>query len=205
MELNEIKSFIGNIKNNGEFGSKILTATTPSWRATTNNPYVIIRKDGRKVIERIERVVKYTYYNGGAMIGGNYTNQVKTQIVKVDGDVKAWETESMRGTEWIQYPYIMQNIKNNEQKYLRITLRHNAPTPKVVYFLDGRMVTDKAIIEDIKSWLKPHYESTKQAEFGIADENQVRPLNPKIENILYLYHDGQEIGKKEYLKVLNFC
>lgn len=199
MELSIIKDFVNNIKNNGEFSTKVVTATTPNW-TTVNNPYVVTIKDGRKIISRTERVVKVTYYNNGAMIGGNYVAQIGTQIEKVVGvGKKEWNAEPMKGTEWEMFPYLMKGIKNNEQKYIRITLRHNAPLPKVVFILDGELVTDQKIIADIQSYIKPHSSSVKQDEFGIEEENKVKPLNIKIENVLYISQSGKEIGNKEYI------
>ena len=196
MTYNEIENFVNGIKNNGEFSTKCITRTNPTWRATTNNPYVIIRKEGRKVVERIERVVKMTYYNNDAMIGGNYTNQVTNQIAKVGNDPKEWATEAMRGTTWVKFPYLMVSDKNPNQFYMRLTMRLNCKAPKVLYFLDGKLVTDPKVIEDIKSWQKPHTMSVKQNEHGIESENEIKPLNIKVENVVYLAQSGKELNKE---------
>lgn len=131
-------------------------------------------------------VVRYTRTQ--MQIGNIYENSVNNRSEK-ESDVRTFETEGMKGMEWVKFPYILTNT-NRTQLYVRFYKMRNAFKESYVV-VDGHIATDEelAIIKEYE--VKNNYVSVKQAENGLT-ENQVKPINLKIENILKLSVNGAE-------------
>ena len=85
---------------------------------------------------------------------------------------------------------------NPNQLYLNLVYRGNE-TKKIYYTLDGVEVVDDAIVNDIKSHIRPPYKSKKQLEFGVADEDLIIVNRPKFENIVSISQGESRVYQRE--------
>ena len=188
MDLVKITNLVKNIANNGMFGDTIVVMTTPTWCGKTlENPYVIAHKDGKKIVIDRERVTKVTTYKN-ILLGGNYTNIVKHHLEKSGADATEWSTQKSYLNPYL-YPYLFTSKNDDKQYYLRATIRNKTTKIESIFFLDGKLAT-KEEVEDIKQYLKPTYQKQKQLECGMAEEEQVFPLNIKLQSIMSITHNG---------------
>ena len=153
----------------GTFGISMIAVTEPKMNKK-NNPY-------------FGRVHKATYMSNVAL-GYDYENVVNARLKK-NGLESDFVAEKPKGMNWDKYPFILQSDKDSEIKYLRCTMRPNT-TSKVKYILDGKVVKDANVLEDIISWVNKNNYSPKQTECGLDEEQQVVVRNFKLEGIIAL-------------------
>ena len=135
-----------------------------------------------------------TQFNFGIV----YENAVATRASKEQGEKVEFVAEKAKGYEWECYPYLLRAVKTNELQ-VRFYCKDGAKT-EVVYFVDGHLATDSeiAIIKEFtpnSSW------SAKQAEAGCT-ENQVKPRNIRLKNIIKLSMDGEVYVNNELISIV---
>lgn len=155
---------------------------------------VRMKKTGNPLIGH--DVTKIT--NANYAFGNSYANSVGNRATKEQGEKVKYESEGLKGFEWIDYPYTMRNLKSGET-YVRFYLKDGA-TPNTAYFVDGKPATKEQI--DIINMFKEKSGGFcyKQAEAGCT-ENQVKPLNIKLANIVRLTMDGETYVNSELVAV----
>lgn len=126
--------------------------------------------------------------NANYAFGNSYANSVSNRASKEQGEKVKYESDGLRGFEWVNYPYILKSI-NSGELYVRFYMKAGA-TPTTAYFVDGEPATKEQI--DIINIFKEKSGGFchKQAEAGCI-ENQVKPLNIKLANIVCLTMDGE--------------
>jgi hypothetical protein len=163
-----VDEFIQGIKK-GTFGITMIAVTEPKMNKR-GNPYY-------------GRVVKATYMSNVAL-GYDYQNVVNNRLERVglDGNFQA---EKPKGKSWFNYPYILVSDSDSDIKYLRCTMRNNTIS-KSVYILDGKIVTDNILVEEIKSFIPKSSSSSKQLSSGLKDVEQVVVRDFKLDGIVCL-------------------
>lgn len=135
-----------------------------------------------------------TQFNFGIV----YENAVANRASKEQGGGKVeFVAEKAKGYEWECYPYLLRAVKTNELQ-VRFYCKDGAKT-EVVYFVDGHFATDSEIAI-IKEFAQTSSWSVKQAEAGCT-ENQVRPRNIRLKNIIKLAMDGEVYVNTELISV----
>ena len=102
-----------------------------------------------------------------------------------------------QGYEWECYPYLLRAVKTNELQ-VRFYCKDGAKT-EVVYFVDGHLATDSEIAI-IKEFSQTSSWSAKQADAGCT-ENQVKPRNIRLKNIIKLAMDNEVYVNSELISV----
>lgn len=178
-KFNTISDFANKISK-GTFGIVLFTSTIPTMRKT-NNPY-------------FGRVIKLSYRTNVAL-GWGYEQTINGRLENngLEGDFIA---EKPKGKTWVEYPFILASDKDSNINYLRTYTRRNTTT-KSVYVLDGNIVTDTAVIDDIKSFIPSKSTSKKQADFGLAEEDKVNLCDYTTDNILYIAQGTDYYAKSE--------
>ena len=130
--------------------------------------------------------------------GNSYANSVGNRASKGQGEKVSYESEGLRGFEWVNYPYTMRNL-NSGEIYIRFYMKAGA-VPKTMYFVDGEPASKEQIkiIEEFK--VKSSGFCYKQAEAGCI-ENQVKPLNIKLANIIRLTMGGETYINTELVSI----
>lgn len=173
--IQSVNEFCKNI-NKGTFGISLVAVTTPKMNKK-NNPF-------------FGRVKKATYITNVAL-GYTYENCVNNRLDRKGLDSN-FESEKPKGKTWLEFPYLLVSDKDNTQQYLRTTMRQNSKIENI-YLLDGEIVNDLDIINQIKNWLPKPSTSAKQESFGLSEEEQVIVRDFKIESIVSLMQ-----GEKNY-------
>lgn len=162
--------------NKGTFGISLVAVTEPKMNKK-GNPF-------------FGRVKKATYITNVAL-GYTYENVVNNRLDR-KGLESNFESEKPKGKSWLEFPYLLVSDKDNTQQYLRTTMRKNSKIDNI-YLLDGKIVNDLDIINQIKQWLPKPSTSAKQETFGLTEEEQVIVRDFKVENIVSLMQ-----GEKNY-------
>ena len=174
-KFSSITQFIENT-NTGTFGVSIISVTEPQMNKK-NNPY-------------FGRLKKATYMTNVAL-GYNYENVINARLERKGID-SYFKSEAPKGRVWEKENLILKSIKDENQKYLRTTMRNNT-IAKVIYVLDGNAVNDNVVLEDIKNYIKSAPISLKQKESGLEENEQVIIRDFKFESIISIKQ-----GDKEY-------
>lgn len=132
---------------------------------------------------------KNPYYNrvvtiteiASAQIGKNYENAVNNRTAERD-----FEAEALPWGEWIRPNYL---IGHKGATYLRAYKCKTTKTSKKFY-LDGKAVTDGKVEKEIQANFREHSESKRQSDAGIAVEDQVKPFNVNVTNIVFATING---------------
>lgn len=164
MATNNLVSFVESLSK-GTL-STIITNTEPRMRKT-NNPL-------------FGRVRKQTTVNH-VVVGVSYENSVNNKSERVGGGEHI-EAEKPNGKTWVIPNLILKADKDENQLYLRVTERKTT-TRESFYLVDGRPATEEEVAI-IKENLQGGAPSKKQAELGIAEEDQVVVKDYKLQNIL---------------------
>ena len=191
--INSILATISVI-NNGTIGTIVEMTTTPNWASVSakKNPY-------------LHRVVKHTRITNVGL-GICYTNVVESHAERngVDTNNEPYIPAEPKGMHYptdnegniITRKYLISN-SNPNQYYLNLVYRGNENTTSTFY-LDGVEVTDSAVLADIKAHIKVSAPSTKQTNYGVADEDIVIVNRPKFENIVCI-KQGNKVYSRGYL------
>ena len=166
--FDSVEMFVENI-NKGTFGITMIAVTEPKMNKK-NNPYY-------------GRVCKATYMSNVAL-GYDYENVVNNRLERIGLD-NTFQAEKPKGKSWLNHPYILVSDSNADTKYLRCTMRPNT-IRKNVFILDGNIVTDENVINDIKSFIPKSSSSNKQISSGLKDFEQVVVRDFKLGGIICL-------------------
>lgn len=134
-----------------------------------------------------------TQFNFGIV----YENAVANRASKEQGEKVGFVAEKAKGYEWECYPYILRAVKTDELQ-VRFYCKDGAKSD-VAYFVDGHIATDSEITI-IKEFAQTSSWSVKQAEAGCT-ENQVKPRNIRLKNIIKLAMDGEVYVNTELISV----
>ena len=126
-----------------------------------------------------------------------YENAVANRASKEQGEKVSFIAEKAKGYEWEIYPYLLRAVKTDELQ-VRFYCKQGAKT-KTAYFVDGHIATAEEIaiikqFEVVSNW------SAKQAEAGCT-ENQVKPRNVRLKNIVRLTMDGETYVNESLVQV----
>lgn len=144
----------------------IVTNTEPRMRKTDNPLFGHVRKQ--------------TTFNH-IVLGVDYGTSVNNKSERV-GNGEHIEVEKPNGKSWVIPQLILKSDKDENQLYLRTTKRKTT-IAESFYLVDGRPATEQEVAI-IKQFLQAPAPSKKQAELGIAEEDQVEVRDFKVENIL---------------------
>lgn len=175
MQKKSLREFVCAEIQNGTFGVVINTETEPRMRKT-NNPY----------FGRVRKITRMT----NVAIGYNYENVVNARLGR-EGKENDFQAEKPNGKHWVCFPNILASDKDESQLYLRTTMRKNTES-KSVYTLDGQVVTDTALLAEIKSFI---YTSSKPTNQGLNEGNEVIVRDFKLENVVSLTQGAKEWHK----------
>lgn len=173
-----INDFCNNVAR-GTFGISVIAVTEPKMNKR-NNPYY-------------GRVHKATYMTNIAL-GYDYQNVVNNRLER-NGFESNFVAEKPKGKSWFNYPFILESDKDSSTKYLRCTMRNNTKS-KVVYILDGKIVENDMILQEIKNFIPTSSSSQKQQEHGLNEEEQVIVRDYKLDSIIAITQ-----GEKVYNKL----
>ena len=161
------------------FGVEIITETIPAMRKT-NNPFV-------------GRVTKVTHYIDG-VLGVDYQNTVNRHLAK-NGLEANYQSEAPKGKKHYN-AFFYQSLNDENVFYLKIGIYPNTITNSM-YFVDGQPATP-AQIEQIKTFLQPKSNNVqKQADAGLATENQYHIVAPKASNVVRIWKGKQTIYQRD--------
>lgn len=182
--MNNIESVYNLIKTiSTKFGSAMVVKSSPKLR-------------GGKKCPLVGRVEKYTLISNCRF--GSYENKVNSSLAKEDKET-SFKSEGRKGMKYVEgmYPYILQSEKDCNVYYITINYKLNDKTTfESVYFVDGHLATEEET-KEVKEWLyiAPSKENSKQAEAGLQEEEQVKVVTYKLDNVLH-------IGKTSDLKTV---
>ena len=125
----------------------------------------------------------------GLQFNANYEKAVNNRLPKGDGEGEKFVAESLPWGTWL---VPNKTITHKGATYLRL-YQTKATNKEVTFILDGAVVTDPAIIKDIKAAFRPAKESNRQAEAGIEAENQVKPFTLNVADIHHIAINGQKL------------
>lgn len=134
-----------------------------------------------------------TQFNFGIV----YENAVANRASKEQGTKVEFVADKANGYEWECYPYLLRVVKTQELQ-VRFYCKQDAKT-EVVYFVDGH-VADDSEIAIIKEFAQTSSWSAKQADAGLTD-NQVKPRNVRLKNIIKLAMDNEVYVNTELISV----
>lgn len=178
--IQSVNEFCKNI-NKGTFGISLVAVTTPKMNKK-NNPF-------------FGRVQKATYITNVAL-GYTYEHCVNNRLFR-NGLNTNFESDKPKGKTWLEFPYLLCSDKDNTQHYLRTTMRKNSKIENI-YLLDGEIVNDLEIINQIKEWLPKPSTSAKQENCGLVDDEQVVIRDFKVENIVSLTQGSKKYSNDIY-------
>ena len=172
---------------NGTMGVVVTMATEPTWKSV-KSPYK-------------GRVIKHTRISNVGL-GVCYKSVVESHAERSGVDDE-YIAEAPKG---MHYPtddsgnittrkYLISN-SNPEQLYLNLVYRGNENVSKV-YYLDGVLVEDIAVIADIESYIRVSSAPKKQLNYGVAFEDRVLVNRPKFENILTITQGGTKVYTRQ--------
>jgi hypothetical protein len=167
--LNSIVNAVNGISK-CTFGVSLIAETEPSMNKT-GNPYL-----GR---------VRKVSYRTNVLIGANYEGVVNSHLRK-EGFAGDYKASAPNGMEWVDGCFL-RGIKNPDKYYLRVMTRNDCEYYDEFFLLDGEEVTDAAQVADIKSYIKGHSPSKKQAEAGLIPEKQVKVCSYGTDGILAIW------------------
>lgn len=182
--MNNIESVYRLIKTiSTKFGAAMVVKSTPKLR-------------GGKKCPLVGRVEKYTLISNCRF--GSYENKVNSSLAKEDKET-SYKAEGRKGMQYVEgmYPYILQSEKDCNVYYITINYKSNDKTRfENVYFIDGHLASEEET-KEVKEWLyiAPSKENSKQAEAGLTEEEQVKVVTYKLDNVLH-------IGKASDLKTV---
>ena len=134
-----------------------------------------------------------TQFNFGII----YENAVANSASKEQGEKVEFVADKAKGYEWECYPYLLRSIKSQELQ-VRFYCKQDAKVDSV-YFVDGHIATDGEIAI-IKEFSQTSSFSVKQAEAGLT-ENQVKPRNIRLKNIIKLSMDNEVYVNTDLISV----
>ena len=134
-----------------------------------------------------------TQFNFGII----YENAVANRASKEQGEKVEFVADKAKGYEWECYPYLLRSIKSQELQ-VRFYCKQDAKVDSV-YFVDGHIATDGEIAI-IKEFSQTSSFSVKQAEAGLT-ENQVKPRNIRLKNIIKLSMDNEVYVNTDLISV----
>lgn len=114
-------------------------------------------------------------------VNHNYESSVSNRAEKVGGD-SDFTANSLPWGQWVEgYENVL--IAHNDKTYVRLYFGLGFDgVHEVKYFVDGRPATEEEIVA-IKASIPEEEGSKKQAESGIALEEQIFPRTLAVENI----------------------
>lgn len=181
--MEKLVSFLESLSK-GTFGICMLTCTEPKMRKTNNKYY----GDVKKITYTANVALGYDYV--AYLVG-----KAKKQGISLDINEVRSQVSKPKGKEWFKNPYILQSDKNAAQRYLRCYYNSNTK-PKSIYVYKGKIVTDKVMLEEIKSFIQTS--SSKSTKFGSEVEDIVL-RDYKLENVVLLKQGSKEYNLMEHL------
>ena len=184
--INEIEKVANAIKG-GQMGVVIAYDVEPTW-ASVKSPYK----------GRVRKLT--TVSNCG--FGIRFENVVESHAERcgVDTEKNPYNVAPRNGMHF-KYegnPRFCVGNKNTEQHYLILVYRGNE-CKSTQWMLDGKVVTDEAIISDIKSFIRKPSDSKKQSAYGVTAEEQVVTISPKFENITLIKQGNNIYERREQI------
>lgn len=159
-------------KSYTQFGWRLATLTTPSNMRKRGNPYT-------------GRVQVLTIWDNRQF--ADYANVVasRTESGEYTAENMGYETLIPR---LLDYKCLKDGSEN---LYLRLMEKSQDSKVIKLYLLDGKVVTDTKVIEEIKGFIpQKTYNNTKQIEAGVDSERVVKFQRIKIDNILCLHQNA---------------
>ena len=179
----------------GQIGVTIEMATEPTWRSkvASKNPY-------------LGRVIKHTRITNSSL-GLRYSNCVTSHAERNGTDIESKGKYIPLAPKGMIYPtdkngkisnyrYLISD-KDDNQLYLNILYRGYEDV-STTYFLDGVKVEDSAVLEDIKSHIRPPYTNNRQTAYGVAEDDTIKVNRPKFQNIVAI-RQGEIVYERGYL------
>ena len=176
MNFASVESFVENVKS-GTLNITMLAVTTPKMSRT--------RRADKRVNPFFGRVEKVTLITD-ARIGYRYENNVNLELKRkgIDDEIIP---EKPNGKHWIGFPKLLAADKDENIHYVRLTTKKDINMKIVSHiFLDGKLCTDKVILAELEEWLPKHYESKKQADLGLDEEEQIKPFDYTTTNVVMI-------------------
>lgn len=150
-----------------KLGAALITTSEPSWKSK-KNPFV-------------GRVTKVTLFPNVRFC--SYESMVDNRVKQIDKN----ETFKAQAPSWFEYvDYPIWGVKKSDptQQYLRINYSADWESkPQSIYFLDGTLVTDAVVLQDIKDCIREYTAPKTQTEKGLTEESKVVALTYKVSNI----------------------
>ena len=174
----EIKNFVSGI-NKTQFGLAAVTTTEPRLRAPKSCPFT-------------GRVTKVTYYCGFTF--ASYANAINGASAAKSGVTETFVADAPSYAHYVAglENILLQSNKDNEQYYLALTGKECNMTIRSTYLVDGKVATAEQMAE-LAEWLyQPNKTSAKQIAHGIAEDQIVWRLQPKLQNVRCLTDEPSE-------------
>jgi hypothetical protein len=174
----ELKDFIMGLTRGAKANIILLTVPDMSQK----------RRSDKAVNPYYGRLQKRTKVRMG-ITGVSYETCVDASLSR-KGLEPVFESQKPSGTSWLEPNLILQSDKNPDQLYFRIITNKQTIIERE-YLLDGEVVTDENVIDDIRNWDKGHSESAKQAAAGLEGKEQIGVLSPKFESVVHIEQGGK--------------
>ena len=172
IDISSLKTYLG---NRCSFAS-LVTHTDPKLKKGGRGGVPVNPLNGNRVVKVTEQVIQLNRdYNSGVI-----AKAAKTEGVDISEE---WTPEPMSGRKWLPgYENLIEQAVNGDTLYLRTYVGEGNNPVKVSYLVDGRPATEEEVAI-IKEYSPAKSSSNKQAEAGIAEENQVIPRSYKLEGV----------------------
>lgn len=168
--FDQIANFVSDLARKTQKGLAAVSVTEPKMRKR-GNPYA-------------GRVKKVTFYRD--FLFASYANTVNGASATKSGVTETYVPEKTfcHHIEGKLHKVIMQSNTDPNQYYFNFVTK-DSTTIRSTLIIDGKVATAEQVAE-IKPFLTQSSICKKQQEFGIVDEQQVKPLRPKLENVVCL-------------------
>lgn len=168
--FDEIANFINDLARKTQKGLAAVSVTEPKMRKR-GNPYA-------------GRVKKVTFYRD--FLFASYANTVNGASATKSGTTGTYVPEKTfcHHIDGKLNRVVMQSNTDPSQYYFNFVTKEST-TILSTLIIDGKVATAEQVAE-IKPFLTQSSLCKKQKEFGIVDEQQVKPLRPKLQNVVCL-------------------
>lgn len=168
--LDEIGNFVADLARKTQKGLAAVSVTEPKMRKR-GNPYA-------------GRVKKVTFYRD--FLFASYANTVNGASATKSGATGTYVPEKTfcHHIEGKLHNVVMQSNTDPNQYYFNFVTK-DSTTIRSTLIIDGKVATAEQVAE-IEPFLTQSTLCKKQQEFGIVDEEQVKPLRIKLQNVVCL-------------------
>ena len=130
----------------------------------------------------------------GCQFNANYENAVNNRLYSGKKGEKSNKSErfTAEALPWGTWLTPNKVIAHKDNYYLRLYMTKSTKKA-VTYILNGNVVTDENVIADIEASIRQNKPSGRQSEYGVNEEDQVKPFTLNVTDIHHVSIDGKKM------------